>query len=247
MLRSFVLLVAPSKISLTGIPPYQTRISARAKHLQVKVCAPHGLEVVIPTHLRDVDVEAFLQSKYAWLQRHAELIERNRHDDITLPTSIDLLALSQTWQLDHQHSTSKPRLIERPAYQLVMVSNTQDIAPRVQCLKAWLRLQAKQQLIPRLDELSRECKLPYSNVGIRAQSTRWGSCSTDNTIQLNMQLLFLPEDVMRYVLIHELCHTVHLNHSQRFWALVKRFDPGHLEHRKLLRDSEHYIPRWVKL
>jgi len=85
-----------------------------------------------------------------------------------------------------------------------------------------------------------------TKVSVRLQKTRWGSCSTQGAISLNAKLLFLPVDVVNYVLIHELCHTVHHNHSADFWLLVQE----HLPQAKALRrtlfdDAWHFVPPWL--
>ncbi len=80
------------------------------------------------------------------------------------------------------------------------------------------REESKRKLTDRLDHLSGKHGLPYNRVFIRNQKTRWGSCSSANNISLNMQLTCLPEELMDYVILHELVHTRVKNHSIDFWA-----------------------------
>lgn len=89
-----------------------------------------------------------------------------------------------------------------------------------------LRRNAKCILPPRLEQLSRQCGLPYSGVKINSSQGRWGSCSTRKAINLSYFLLLLPSHLIDYVLIHELCHTREMNHSERFWALMDQFTEG---------------------
>lgn len=74
-------------------------------------------------------------------------------------------------------------------------------------------------------------------LAIRDNSTRWGSCSRDGSISLNFRLLFMPQDVLDYVIIHELAHTRYRSHGVRFWALVERIMPDHKEKRRWLREN----------
>ncbi|MFC1640941.1 M48 family metallopeptidase [Patescibacteria group bacterium] len=78
----------------------------------------------------------------------------------------------------------------------------------------------------------------YNRVFIRCQRTRWGSCSSKKNLNFNMQLMLLREELVDYVVIHELCHTRHLNHSRDFWAEVERIIPNYKELRKELRKTE---------
>lgn len=113
-------------------------------------------------------------------------------------------------------------------------------------LKRFIKQLAQHYLIPWLDQLSSEIALPYKAASIRSQSTLWGSCTAAKKISLNVKLLFLPYALTRYVLLHELCHTQHLNHSKSYWNLLKRFDPHCLAHRRMLRSASQYLPTWIE-
>lgn len=89
-----------------------------------------------------------------------------------------------------------------------------------------LRRAAKADLPDRIARLSEATGLKYEKLSIRASRTKWGSCSGRNHISLSLFLMTLPEHLRDYVIIHELCHTVHHNHSPRFHALVDRLVGG---------------------
>jgi len=80
------------------------------------------------------------------------------------------------------------------------------------------RAEAGKKLVNRLDELSEQHGFSYNKVSVRNQKTRWGSCSSKNNISLNMNLVRLPDEMIDYVLLHELVHTRIKNHSHEFWA-----------------------------
>lgn len=75
----------------------------------------------------------------------------------------------------------------------------------------------------------------YGRISIRAQKSRWGSCSRDGNLNFNCLLMMAPDSVRRYVVVHELCHRIEMNHSPRFWALVEEVMPDYKEQRKWLR------------
>lgn len=79
------------------------------------------------------------------------------------------------------------------------------------------------------------CK--YNKIGIRNQKTRWGSCSRRANLNFNYKIVFLPENIQSYIVVHELCHLKEFNHSKRFWSLVAKVIPNYLEMRKELKRS----------
>ncbi len=101
----------------------------------------------------------------------------------------------------------------------------------------WYRQQAKQWIVERVKHLAELHQLHYEKIKITSARTRWGSCSPKNTLNFSWRLILTPPDVIDYVIIHELAHTVHHNHSKRFWNLVEKFLPDYKERRKQLR---HY-------
>lgn len=81
----------------------------------------------------------------------------------------------------------------------------------------------RQILVQRLNELSVKHQLPYNRVFVKNQKTRWGSCSNKKNINLNINLVRLPGNLMDYAIMHELVHTKELNHSSQFWDLLEKF------------------------
>jgi len=85
---------------------------------------------------------------------------------------------------------------------------------------------AQDKLFSRLKYFSRKYKLSYNKAAFRCQKTKWGSCSSQNNISLNINIAFLPAHLQDYILLHELCHIRHKNHSRDFWAQLDTYCDG---------------------
>ena len=109
-------------------------------------------------------------------------------------------------------------------------------------LKAFVIQYAKEHLPNYLKQIAYECKLPFGKCAIRQPKTRWGSCTAKHDIMLNSGLVLFPQEIARYVAVHELAHTQHFDHSQRFWKKVEKHDANFQQHRKILKTSS--MPWW---
>ncbi len=227
-----------------SLPDYSVRVSTRAKRLQLRIKLPGMVEVVLPKGMPARHIPGFVAQHAEWINKH---LGRLKHHPCTadpaLPESIHLAAINETWRV-HASQHGDGKMIEHGASQTLSVGPG---TPRQQihCLQRWLTRRAKAVLAPWLREVSHEINLPFNRVAIRAQKTRWGSCSSQKNINLNRALLFLPPEVVRYLFIHELCHTVHLNHSPRYWALVASIEPDHQRYDAALNKAARNLPHWA--
>ena len=94
---------------------------------------------------------------------------------------------------------------------------------------------ARAQLTERLESFATRYGFSYRSIAIRNQKTCWGSCSRNRIISLNYKIIFLPEEIQDYILVHELCHLKEMNHSPKFWALVESIIPEYTQRRNELR------------
>lgn len=105
-------------------------------------------------------------------------------------------------------------------------------------LEGWFRQQAVHRLPGRLDGFAEDLGVRPTRVSIRGQKTRWGSCSSRGEISLNWRLVLLPSDLADYILVHELCHLRHMDHSARFWNLVATLVPDYAARRERIADLQ---------
>lgn len=234
------------------LPDYTIRESRRAKHVLLRLSVTGELEVVVPSGYDRQQIPAILTQKQAWIDRVKQRMD-SRHAAADSkpqeihPPRISLPAIGEIWQVEYR-STRQPslKLREYAGKRLILAGATQDWEICKKPLREWIAAKAQRHLIPWLQVVSQEVNLTFSHATIRRQKTLWGSCTSRKTISLNSKLLFLSEAQVRYVLIHELCHTVHLNHSPDFWALVSQYEPNYRSLDVSLRDARYRIPHWME-
>lgn len=118
---------------------------------------------------------------------------------------------------------------------------TQAETKRLQALEKRYREAARSLIESRVAYYHRFTGGRYTSLTIRDQKTRWGSCSSRGTLSFNYRLVFAPVDVLDYVVVHELCHLTHMNHSKDFWNLVESVMPDYKKHKKWLSDHGHEL------
>ena len=123
---------------------------------------------------------------------------------------------------------------------LMRVQAQQQTAASIKKLTAdEIRQLAKQALevIPaRVQHYASLIGVTYGRITIRNQRSKWGSCSSKGNLNFNYRLHYLPQELMDYVVVHELAHRVYMNHSDKFWALVERYIPDYKECQRRLRE-----------
>lgn len=216
------------------------RVSPRARYVRLRIDRRGRIELVMPRGFDQRRVSAILESHRPWVEQTLRRMGPQIHQPLVPPGHIELLALGSHWQVDYQH---RGRNGYREPTQ-GRLSLRQDGQWPV-TLRRWLALQGKRHLVPWLRQVSEELGLPFAQVAVRGQKTRWGSCSAKGNINLNYALLFLPPEQVRYLFVHELCHTVHLNHSPAFWRLVASHCPDYRHHDRALRGAMAHLPAWL--
>lgn len=98
----------------------------------------------------------------------------------------------------------------------------------------------RRHIMERLKLYARQMGVKFARVTVRDQKTRWGSCSSKGNLNFNYRLHYLPQELMDYVVVHELAHRIHMNHSREFWEVVAAFDADYKEHRKRLKEIRIY-------
>ena len=245
---------------MTAIP-YAIRRSDRARRARI-VVDPSGVEVVVPRRMPLREVAPFVAEKEAWIQR---TLRRYRNAALDGPRvelrdggSVPYLGRDLTLRVRVEPGRVRPHVALReveaepppdeaspqaalpgfgfaapPEHELhVAVGRREELRD---ALERWYRRRARAEIARRLDAATARAGTSYARLTIRAQRTRWASCSEDGGMSFNWRLLLAPEEVLDYVVEHEVAHLEIMGHSRRFWALVERRCPDYRGHERWLR------------
>jgi predicted metal-dependent hydrolase len=228
-------------------PGFSVRVSSRAKRLSIKVFPRGRVEVVVPRRTRPRDVQAFVDEHRDWIEKSRESFAKVLPPEpFILPNVIELPAIGQRFRVRYERRSGAQAVRYRAQNNVVTLSGrTGDDKLCVDALKRWLASVAKKECRPRLEALAALTDNPFKAMHVRGQRTCWGSHSGGGTVSINYCLLFLDPVLLRYLMIHELCHSRHMNHSRRFWQRVGRFEPDYKRLDKALGDSWKRIPGWL--
>jgi predicted metal-dependent hydrolase len=225
---------------------WTVRVSQRARRLSVRVYPGGRVEVVVPPGASAATVQRFVGTHRQWIDRRIEdLSTAGSVVDGGPPVSVRLPAIGRQFAVDYEHGAERVWIDQDDPARLRVRARLHDERAVNHALRQWLVSIAHEELSCELQRLADEGGFRYARVQIRRQRTRWGSCSASGTISLNVCLMFLAPPVVRYLLLHELCHTRHMNHSQRFWSLVRAHEPDYQRlDRELLRGWQS-VPGWM--
>jgi predicted metal-dependent hydrolase len=209
--------------------PYTVRRSARARRVRVNVHAHTGVEVVLPQRAPERAAAAAVSELRPWIERRLsdakEALARVERSAAAHPGTVPYLGTP----LELVAEDGRTRVHRRGERLLVPTGDAQP------ALERFYRRAARAEIKPRLDRATAIAGASYRDLSIRAQRTRWASCSAGGRMSFNWRLLLAPERVLEYVVWHEVCHLEILDHSPGFWALVERRWPSYREDRDWLR------------
>ncbi len=205
--------------------PYTVRRSPRARHVRVNVHTHSGVEVVLPARAPQRAAAAAVRELRPWIERRLRKAEQALAQVAARGATVPYLDSSLA--LVPQAGRTR---VHRAGERLLVPSG--DARP---ALERFYRRAAREEIAPRLDRAAALAGCSYSGLSIRAQRTRWASCSAAGRMSFNWRLLLAPERVLDYVVWHEVCHLEILDHSPRFWGLLERRWPGYREDRLWLR------------
>lgn len=205
------------------------RANPRARNITCRYAQKGELHVTVPPYITRKQLEEALDHLRPRLLKQLQRAKEVRRIDelFTLDSPYLRLKLERTEGTHFQLRTQKEEEGHTATFTLLIPWRTDLYLPGVQeslhkIITEIIRKRAKEVLPPLLSQLAHTHGFMYSKTHIHNSHTRWGSCSSQKNISLSLYLVLLPQELVHYVLLHELCHTVEMNHGPRFWNLLDR-------------------------
>lgn len=210
-------------LDIPGVGKVVFRKTTKAKRISIRVKPGEGVLVAVPRRASFADAERFVLEKKEWLQnaiQKIKLVEQRKTIYTEERQQVTRSYFLELKKHDKQIISLKVRnytiSVDYPALLAVSDSRVQKAVDRG--IEFALKVEAQQYLPGRVEVMAAKFSFRYKKVTVRNAKTRWGSCSFDNNINLSIHLMRLPDRLIDYVILHELCHTIHKNHGPKFWA-----------------------------
>ena len=207
-------------------------LSIEVHHQKVKVRAPKKAP--------DDWIESFVYQKAKWIAR--KLVEQAEKNEsrIKLQTGEEVTFMGQQRVLELTQGANKIQLSDN---ELVIRTKELTHESMAKQLDRWLLNQAKELLPQKVQSWAEVMGLQKKLTGVRFRKTKtqWGHCTRQGIVQLNQLILLTPMFVIDYLIIHELSHLKHLNHSKRFWTLVEKYCPDYQQAEVWLKQHGHSV------
>ena len=211
----------------------------RSKRKTLSLTINENAELIIraPKRLSIEKIQDFINEKENWINRKKRLIE-NQIKDVTSSHN-KLLYLGNLFPINVEQNASKELFFTGEEF----IANSIEPDSLSLSIKKWYKNKFKEIALPRVAYFANKHNLMVNQVRIKNQKTMWGSCSSKNNINLNYLLLMAPMGVIDYVIVHELVHTIHRNHSTDFWDSVESIMPEFQEHKRWLKKNGYKLRR----
>ena len=210
-------------------------IKSKRKTLSLSINENAELIVRAPNQISNKKIEEFIIEKSKWINKNKNLMQ-SRINEMNDSDS-DYLFLGNIYPLIKVYEN--PNKIDFNGTEFITSIENQDKFKS--SLKSWYKIKFKEIAIPRLNYFSDKYNLKINQVRFKNQKTLWGSCSSKNNINLNYLLVMAPMLVIDYVIIHELVHTIHKNHSENFWNAVEAIMPDYKKAKKWLNKNGYKL------
>ncbi len=221
-------------------------IKSKRKTIAISFDRGGNLVVKAPYFVRKYEIEAFLLEKSEWIEetriRLKNAKEQENEIRLKLESGDVLFFLGEKRILTVIREERKRAKVKSVMDRLLLwVPYEADYEYKKEHLEKWYRKEAAEILNHKACDFAERIGVHFEDIRIKDQKSRWGSCSSKGNLNFNWRIIMAPDAVCDYVVIHELCHLVHMNHSEDFWRLVYIYCPEYKQCKNWLKENGKYL------
>ena len=228
--------------------PYRLIRTKRNKYIRLTVQVGSGLRVSAPLRIPERDIPQYIREREEWvllkLHEYARIERATPQQRYTHNARIMYLGKSYALRIHKGlNGFLQAKLLGSKMHVALpepLLKNNKEQYVRL-LMHRWYRSQAEKYVLERIAHFAHALSVSPKRVTIRKQKTRWGSCTADGNISLNLFLIKAPPHIIDYVIVHELAHLRELNHSPRFWKIVEQHCPDRLASQQWLQDHIYFL------
>ena len=202
---------------------------SKRKSIAIAIKTDGSVEVRAPKYMPMFLINAFIKSKSDWIKERQSFLKKHQKVVKTFEDGEKITYLGDNYLLALGNYTQVEIKDKKLVFPIALRTRGKET------LEKWYIKQAKHVIKTQLDFYSEKMDLSYKSVSFSDSKSKWGSCTHDNRLQFNWRLIMAPMIVIRYVIIHELTHTIHKNHSHSFWMKVSEQNPSYKQQIKWLK------------
>lgn len=214
------------------MPEIVYKTNSRSKSIRIKIDSASRVIVTSPKWTPKFISRKFVEAQQTWIETQLTKVKfkKNLHE-----SEISVTVFGKKYQKIKLNSDKQSYGVSIRGDQLKINNFGAKKFNHKILLDRFLKNTAEKYIVPRTHALAKKMGVSFSRITLRQQKTRWGSCSSRGTLNFNWRLVHYLPNIIDYVIIHELSHLEHMNHSRDFWSLVRKYDPAYLEHRGFLK------------
>jgi len=232
----FTVLIAGKKVTCCG------RRSKKARHIRLKIRNENSIFITLPQNAHVQDAKKAVRHHHRWILTHLSRRENeNRMPPYLLEDGGYLPLLDKKWRLLLVNTKRPKGYWEEAPFSLRIHMPNLDRTVVSPLVLEWYFHRAHLYLADRIPYWAGVMTVQPKSFRVKNQKTLWGSCSRQKNLNFNWRILLLPEETADYLIIHELAHLRHMDHSSRFWSDVARFCPHFRLHRRILKERDHWL------
>jgi predicted metal-dependent hydrolase len=218
-------------VAIEGIGIVEYRKSTKAKWLRISVHNERGVIVSVPKRLSFNDAESFVISRSEWIVKALQKLNSTKREYTIYNGKREFSTKFRTMNLIPDNRVNMRLKISEKHFDIYYPNDIDVENEKIQSVirkfieHVW-KAEAREYLPERLLYWAKVYNLEYKNLNIKNTRSFWGKCGGDNSIILSLHLMHLPDHLIDYVILHELCHTIHKNHQKEFWQLLDKYTSG---------------------